>query len=195
MLKLLLIIFGIIVIVILWFKLSYRNMTYIKSDIDGQFYLVRNLADKRYVANILAKMKYNILSLSNHLYEKRDEKEYKEFKPYIEQFNNRIKNVTILESTDDGVYTSYTVNKGEQIFLCVRSRKIKDKIHDINLMMYVVLHEISHVACPEYDHTPLFKKIFAFLSNEAIKLNMYSKIDFFKHPEEYCGLVITDSII
>lgn len=170
-------------------------MTYIKSDIDGQFYLVRNLADKRYVANILAKMKYNILSLSNHLYEKRDEKEYKEFKPYIEQFNNRIKNVTILESTDDGVYTSYTVNKGEQIFLCVRSRKIKDKIHDINLMMYVVLHEISHVACPEYDHTPLFKKIFAFLSNEAIKLNMYSKIDFFKHPEEYCGLVITDSII
>lgn len=195
MLKLLLIIFGIIVIVILWFKLSYRNMTYIKSDIDGQFYLVRNLADKRYVANILARMKYNILSLSNYLYEKRDEKEYKEFKPYIEQFNNRIKNVTILESTDDGIYTSYTVNKGEQIFLCVRSRKIKDKIHDVNLMMYVVLHEISHVACPEYDHTPLFKKIFAFLSNEAIKLNMYSKIDFFKHPEEYCGLVITDSII
>ena len=63
-------------------------------------------------------------------------------------------------------------------------------------MMYVVLHEISHVACPIYDnHGPLFKEIFAFITNIAIKINIYKKIDFMQNPEEYCGLTITDSIV
>jgi hypothetical protein len=69
-------------------------------------------------------------------------------------------------------------------------------LHDINLMMYVVLHEISHVACPVYDnHGPLFKKIFAFITNAAIKIGLYTKINFGTQPEEYCGLMITDSIV
>lgn len=62
--------------------------------------------------------------------------------------------------------------------------------------MYVVLHEISHVACPIYDnHGPLFKKIFAFLTKEAVKLNLYEIIDFNTNPKIYCGMKITDSII
>ena len=63
-------------------------------------------------------------------------------------------------------------------------------------MMYVVLHEISHVACPIYDnHGPLFKKIFGFLTNEGIKLNIYTNIDFKNKPVEYCGMTINESII
>ena len=34
----------------------------------------------------------------------------------------------VLESSEDSVYTSYSVNKGEEIVFCLRSRKIKNKL-------------------------------------------------------------------
>lgn len=71
----------------------------------------------------------------------------------------------------------------------------EDNIHEFNLVMYVLLHEISHVACPEYDHTPLFKKIFRFICQEAIDVGLYEKIDFVNTPKEYCGMGINESII
>ena len=61
--------------------------------------------------------------------------------------------------------------------------------------MYVTLHEMAHVACPEFGHTPLFKNIFLFFTQVAIDLNLYRKIPFDEDPREYCGLTISDSII
>jgi len=81
------------------------------------------------------------------------------------------------------------------LVFCLRSKNNKMKLHDINLMMYVVLHEISHIACPEYGHTDLFKKIFSFLTNVAINIGIYKRIDFKINPSEYCGLTITNSIV
>ena len=44
---------------------------------------------------------------------------------YIKQLNTRIQNVIITESTFNSSYTSYSVNKGEQIvFLYKNKRKI-----------------------------------------------------------------------
>ncbi len=54
---------------------------------------------------------------------------------------------------------------------------------------------MGHVACPEFGHTDLFKDIFAFLATEAVKIGIYTKIDFKQDNKEYCGLTITDSII
>jgi hypothetical protein len=83
------------------------------------------------------------------------------------------------------------------LVFCMRLRQSKkiDKKHDINLMMYVVLHEISHIACPEYGHTQLFKEIFKYITQSAINLGIYSQIDFKSMPTEYCGMTITDSIV
>ena len=170
------------------------DVVYVKSDIDGQNYLVRDIEDKQHAANLLATIRQNIVTLSNHLYKFKDTK-YVQYKTYIVQLNDKIQNMIIMESSKDNIYTSYSVNKGEQIVFCLRSRKIKDSIHKLNLLMYVVLHEISHVACPEYGHTPLFKKIFSFITLVAIEIGLYTRIDFVKHSEEYCGLTITDSII
>ena len=39
------------------------------------------------------------------------------------------------------------------------------------------------------------KKIFAFLTTVAINIGMYQKIEFGTEPAEYCGLMITDSIV
>jgi len=182
-------------VIITLLRIEKYEVKYIKSDIDGEEYLVRDLPDKQQASNLLAKVKKNMMTLVNYLYEHKDEKENKEYVQYIMQLKNRLVGVVINESADDSAYTSYSVNKGEQIVFCLRSKRILNKLHDLNLVMYVALHEMAHVGCPEYGHTALFKKIFAFLCTVAIKIGIYSKVNFNFDPTEYCGLMITESII
>jgi hypothetical protein len=176
-------------------RINYYKVALVTSDIDKNTYLVRDIENKELAANLLAKININMNKLNNYLYQNKEK--YKEYIIYIDQLNEKLKHTKIQESTDNGIYTSYSVNKGEQIIFCLRSRDIntKNKLHDLNLLMYVVLHEMAHVACPEYGHTELFKKIFAFLTTEAINLGLYKKIDFNKNNKEYCGLIINESII
>ena len=191
---------------VIYYNVGDRDMVYETSDLDGARYMVRNRKDKKKAANMLAQIKINIYGITDYMNKKiedqklSNEKRYIEFKPYILQLKNKIKNVIIKESGSNTVYTSYTVNKGEQIIFCIRSKSIttileENNIHDLNLIMYVALHEISHVACPEYHHTPLFKKIFKFICEEAIEMGIYKKIDFNASPQEYCGMKINDTII
>lgn len=174
-------------------KTSKKEVKYVTSDIDNKNYLVRDLEDKQKAANMLARIKKNIIIIMNHL--DTNKEEYSEYREYIEQLVRKIGDININESSEDSMYTSYSVNKGEQIVFCLRSKKNKNKIHDLNLVMYVALHEISHVACPEFGHTQLFKKIFAFFTRVAIDIGIYKKINFRIDPLEYCGLIISDSII
>ena len=174
-------------------KLEKHEVTYVKSDVDNNEYLVRDVPDKKKAADLLAMLKKNMMTLTYHLYENKDNK-YKDNKENIEQLYTRIKDTVINESSGNSEYTSYSVNKGEQIVFCLRS-KYNNEFHDLNLLMYVALHEMAHVGCKEYGHTPLFKKIFAFYTNVAIDLNLYQKISFNSYPKEYCGLIISESII
>lgn len=196
----------ILVIFIIYCNNNKSDMTYVRSDIDNNIYMVRNTKDKQKAANLLAQTRRNIYEITDYMYQKIQDRvtseqyRYKEFRPYILQLKEKIKDVVVKESSGNSVYTSYTVNKGEQIIFCIRSKSIlnvinSNDLHDINLIMYVALHEISHVACPEYDHTPLFKKIFKFICEEAIEMKMYKKINFKTFPKEYCGMQINDSII
>jgi len=193
-----LIIFIIIIfsIILIFKKLKEEHgKIYVASEIDGQQYLVRDLKDKQHASNQLARIRENINKIVEHLNDNKESK-YIEYKPYIEQIQNRgIKQVVIDESSENSIYTSYSVNKGEKLVFCLRSRQRKNKLHDLNLLMYVVLHEMAHVACPEYGHTELFKKIFAFFTNVAIEMGLYKKIEFNNEPAEYCGLMITESIV
>jgi len=182
--------------IVFYFKFSHPDMTYVKSDIDNAFYLVRDVSDKQQAANTLARIRQYIIQLSDTLYDNMNDPKNKKYKEYIIRLHDRVRDIIILESTQDSIYTSYSVNKGEQIVFCLRTRKLPNDLHDINLMMYVVLHEISHVACPIYDnHGPLFKEIFTFITNSAINIGIYKKIDFKNTPANYCGLMITDSIV
>ena len=177
----------------IYFQYSYTNMTYVKSDIDNLYYLVRNVSDKRQAANTLARIRENVIHVANYLFDHRTDKLNMEYVEYINLLHSKINNIIIIESTQDSIYTSYSINKGEQIIFCIRSRKNDNKLHDINEMMYVALHEISHVACPIYDnHGPLFKKIFAFIATTAVNIGLYKKMTL---PKEYCGIMITESII
>jgi hypothetical protein len=192
--KLLIAIIILIIILSVFYWFNYKNMTFLLSPIDNHYYMVRDLPDKYIAVNMLSTLRKNILTFIEYLNSKKDN-EYKEYEPYITQLTTRMKGVVISENKEHTYTTSYSVNKGEELVFCLRSKKVWDKFHDINVLMYVVLHEISHIACPEYGHTDLFKKIFAFFTKIAIELKQYTYINFTAKPEEYCGIYITDSII
>ena len=188
-----LIILVIVIILFVLFRYEKYEVTYVTSSIDKTPYLVRNLPDKQQASDLLANIRNNIIILVEYIDQHKSDK-YKQYEQYITQLKERIYDVIINESNEDNGYTSYSVNKGEQLVFCLRS-KYNNKLYDINLLMYVVLHEMAHIASPTYGHGEPFKTIFAFLTKIAIERGLYKKVDFNHIPVEYCGLLITDSII
>lgn len=77
---------------------------------------------------------------------------------------------------------SYTINK-KRVYLCLK--KSNHEYYDFNMLIYVAIHEISHVLCDEIGHTSKFYTIFQDLLQKAEKLGIYdSKIPISK---DYCG--------
>ena len=78
---------------------------------------------------------------------------------------------------------SYTENKND-VFLCLEEPKTK-KYYELNMLMYVTLHELAHIFCDEIGHTPKFHLIFKQLLEKAESLGLYdSSIPIVKN---YCG--------
>lgn len=192
-----LIIFFIIVIYLILYVIynnlyKYDNLVYIQSDIDKSYYWVRNKYDKEIAANTLAKIKINMIKLIEYL--QTNINKFPQNISHIKDLVVRTKKIYIMETPQDEKYTSYTVNKGEKIVFCLRSKTL-DTIHDMNTLMYVVIHELAHVGCPEYGHTPLFKNIFKFLLVQSISINIYHPVDYRINPVNYCGMVINEYLL
>jgi len=192
----LLILFIIIIFIVLYFIYSkiYKsdNLITVQSTIDNNYYWVRDKQNKTTAANTLAKIKINMIKLVDHL--KQNINKFPKNTSYIKDLVSRTKVIYIMETPQDEKFTSYTINKGEKIVFCLRS-KVLDNIHDMNTLMYVVIHEMGHIGCPEYGHTNLFKKIFKFLLEQSIEIDIYDPIDYRINPQQYCGMVINEYIL
>jgi len=76
---------------------------------------------------------------------------------------------------------SYTINK-KRIYLCLKQQ---DDYYDFNMLIYVAIHELSHVLCDEIGHTPKFFSIFHNLLMKANDIGIYDpSIPIVKN---YCG--------
>lgn len=181
--------FIIIAYTALYFKQSKYEMSYIKSSVDNEKYLVRNLPDKQQAADRLARVRQKILLLMKYL-----EQTYKD-KPFVKQLLENFDGspARFTESTPDAQYTSYSVNKGEKIYMCLRQRDEKENLVKENIIVFVALHEMSHVGTASLGHTPEFWNHFAWLLKQAEHVKIYEYTDFAAHPVEYCGVHITDS--
>jgi len=164
---------------------------------DRKKYLVRDLNTKYESANLLAKLMSNLKVLIITLKQKSDttnDSDLSKFKPFIETIYNKIDNVKVRENEGSNDLTSYSVNKGDELVFCIRS-KYNNKIHDINELMYVAIHEIAHIGCPETGHTRLFAKINLFLLHRASQYGLYQYRDYSATPVEYCGMKLTSNIL
>jgi hypothetical protein len=182
----------IIIIIYIFLFLNNNNVVYVESN-TGTKFLVQKDANNKEKANLLSSIVENMYKLKNHLV--KNINNMSEYKSYINQLNNNFNDSTIIYETDPNTdLTSYSVNKGEEMSFCLKSKKT-GKLHDINLLMYVAIHEMSHIACPEIGHGELFKKIFKKFIEEAINIGIYYKIDYGEKPVEYCGMILSSSII
>lgn len=182
-----------IIFIYIFLVLNRHNVAYIES-YSGEKYMVYKDNDKKEKANMLAKILENLFILKNHLVN--NIKDFPDYEKYIKQLNtNFIESKTIVYETDPSSdLTSYSVNKGEELSFCLKSKK-SGKLHEINLLMYVAIHEMAHIGCPEIGHGSLFKKIFRKFAEEAVKIGVYKKEDYSSSPTEYCGMMLSSSII
>jgi len=91
-----------------------------------------------------------------------------------------------------GNETSFTKNKGEAMRLCLRDKNDPRKLIDEDTLMFVVLHEISHIAAYDtWGHTKRFWEVFKFILREAVAAGMYTPTDYSQRKVVYCGLTLT----
>ena len=163
-----------------------KDLEYVKSSVDGRKYLVRNLPDKKDAANMIATVRKNLVKLAQEL------KKKNQGNIDIERMINNFNPNNIVESEKNNKYTSYSINKGEKTVYCMRSRDDTNKLVEINTMMFVALHELAHTMSKSIGHTKEFWDNFRILLRNAIKLNIYKRVNYNEKPVKYCGVEITD---
>ena len=93
--------------------------------------------------------------------------------------------------------TSYSENKGQKIVVCLRdkTRPPDYPLVDENTVMFVVLHEMSHLMTETIGHTPEFWANFKRVLHDGVKLGIYKPVNYAHSPTPYCGMKITDTPI
>lgn len=209
-----------IIIVVGFLMLGYTHIehltnevTYVKSSIDGEEYLVRNAPQKEKAADILCRVRTRLVQLTEHMYDKYGKKgaeasageegdgyqneEGGEDKTHVLYASHRLKKKfnpdNISESGASNKYTSYSVNKGEKIIFCLRQKNEEQSFVDENTITFVAIHELAHIMTLSIGHEPEFWNNFKILLREAVDLGIYQKEDYSKNPKPYCGITVTDN--
>ena len=162
----------------------------VRSTVDGKTYRVRDMKDKQQAADLLAKVRLRMKKLYMHLQTTYPDKP--QVKRLLQRF--QVDPERLLESTPDSEHSSYSVNKGEKVHLCLRQRQGADEsLVNENVMIFVSIHEMAHIITDSIGHEPEFWNNFGWLLKETEKIGVYQYQDFKAHPVRYCGTNITDS--
>tara|TARA_B000000477_G_scaffold85995_1_gene72973 strand:+ start:1468 stop:2067 length:600 start_codon:yes stop_codon:yes gene_type:complete len=187
------VIFCIILFIILYFSITYynnRNHTYVKAD-DGNEYRVQIAEDNKESANLLSDAITRVKTLLDHL--KKSESQDIRTKTLLSRFNPDNITENDRQEMKSGV-TSYTINKGEKIVVCLRQRN--NNFVEINTLMYVIIHELAHICdLTSQQHDEKFWNNFEWLLEHAVNIGIYNYVDYSKDQEPYCGMNITSNVL
>jgi len=150
---------------------------------DGRKYKVRNTTRKQETADALARLNTKVTAFIKRLIQESDT----EHKAMALRLSKRYDPDALSEGRVDKRFTSYTINKGEQVVLCLRTRDAKDQIYDDNLIFYVTLHELAHISSVTEDHSPEFHQNFRYLLRKASEWDVWKRVD---RPFQYCGMKV-----
>jgi predicted metal-dependent hydrolase len=165
------------------------NLTYVRSNRTNKDYLVQDLPDKQEACERMASIQEKLHKLM---------KRYKEdpataAEPRIQTMIERFHPENMCESDMRDSTTSYSENKGDRIVVCLRQKTQGYPLVEENTVMFVVLHEISHLMTFSIGHTPEFWANFRRLLNDAIGVGIYQNVNYSHTPVPYCGIQITDN--
>lgn len=112
----------------------------------------------------------------------------------VDQLLKRYNSMKIVESSD----SAYTINKAyghfDKIHLCLQK---SNYYFDIDTVMFVAIHELTHVMRPDldiiYDHPREFWVSNKFLLKEAEKAGVMHNINYAATPVNYCAKLIASN--
>jgi hypothetical protein len=182
----------IIFILIISYKLyidsDYFQLKCIVSTVDGDKYCVRERKNLQQASDLLANITVKMKKLVAFVDEKYPDK------PNIRRLVKKFNPNKIMETLPTSEYTAYSENKGKKIAFCLNKEKHNNNnLIDENTLMFVAIHEMSHIATETIGHNKEFWDNFKFLLEEAKEAGIYKIVDYSAHNEEYCGMTITDN--
>jgi hypothetical protein len=163
------------------------NLKCIISDVDSKTYCVRERPKLELAADLLAQVAKKCKILVNYVDKKYPEDE--DIQRLVENFNP----TKISETLPTSKLTAYSENKGKKIAFCLNKKKNTSELIDLNTLMFVAIHELSHIMTESVGHEPEFWANFKILLENAKEANIYDPQDYKKDPENYCGMQITDN--
>jgi hypothetical protein len=189
-------------IVYVYNRLS-EEVSYVESMVDKRSYKIRvgkqkSKEYKQVSADTLAEINKRIQILIQHLNYKYngDPLKGRIAKLLKEKYSPGI----LSEAANDRRYTTFTVDK-KDMHICLRTRDGKEKVYDINLLMYVILHELAHLINYDKNGEPIighgneFMDIFRMLVSESMLVGIYQYTNYAERPVEYCGMYLSSSIV
>ena len=199
--KKMLIIITIILGLIIYYQYFYDGTDYIKSNIDGNYYRVRNKNQRK--ADLLAIMHAKLNLIVNTLSLDSKYNNNTNVKRLIYNWN---KGVSIKEIGKMESDAAYVINKKHMSF-CLQDKPSTNAniVEDINLMTYVGIHELSHIMSDEIGHGNEFISNFEFLLGYSKQLKYFDKLlnkempvyiqlDKLNTADNYCGVPLINSI-
>lgn len=189
--NLLVVAFVILTIIIIYSQVLTESFeTVRKQAYDKRYYLVqKDYPNRQFAADTLAKLRKEAETFVNDLSRKYPHR--KEIFRLQEKFRPH----QMREADHEEGGTSYTINKGQEMHLCIRQKNRGKTFHSHNLLMFVLLHELAHVMSKSIGHNQEFMKNFRFLLEEASELGIYVPVNFKHNPAQYCGMKVTNNPI
>tara|TARA_Y100000996_G_scaffold323036_1_gene259091 strand:+ start:1490 stop:2068 length:579 start_codon:yes stop_codon:yes gene_type:complete len=160
-----------------------KNITRKVSKNDNIEYLVRDLENSQDAAEKLSSINTKLKKLIDSL--DKDERDG------IDRLKERYNPYRLTETEENSKYTSYSLNKGEKIALCIRKKGDNLTFENENTVIFVAIHELSHIMTESVGHEKEFWDNMAFLLEKAHELDIYEPVDYNENNIDYCGMEIT----
>ena len=167
------------------------NLKEVKSKLDGRAYDVQDLPDKQAACEKLAELRGNL----DKLMQKYRDDPASSADPRVKVLLERYNADHLCENDIHADSTSYSENKGEKIVVCLRDKVPPYKLVDSNTVMFVVLHEMSHLMTTTIGHTPEFWTNFKRILQDAVGAGVYREVNYDRTPVQYCGMTISSTPI
>lgn len=179
----------ILVMCVMAFKDSdYMNLKCVISGVDGNTYCVRDRKLTQEAADLLANTVQKCNKLVEHLKNKEPDSDIT--KRLVKKYNpSKVK-----ETLPTSEHTAYSENKGEKLAFCLaKDNDEHDNLIDPNTLMFVALHELSHIANAGVGHGEDYWQTFKTVLHHAKDAGVYEPVDYKKYPKNYCSMTINDN--
>ena len=174
--------------VYIYFDSDTFQLKCIVSTVDGNKYCVRERTNLQRAADLLAEVTEKCKKLVAYVGKKYPEN------PNVVRLVKNYNPQKVMETLPTSEYTAYSENKGEKLAFCLNKEKNdNNNLIDSHTLMFVSIHELSHVMTKSIGHKSEFWDNFKFLLENAKEAGIHNPEDYKKKPREYCGMKIHDN--